>query len=185
LRIELHHNNDEAGLVKRCREQDAEAQKTLYMAYADRMMMLCLRYIPNREDAKETMMDGFLNFYRNIGAFEYRGEGSVQAWLKKIMVNQCLMLLRKKRPVWVEHQENESDPYGVQHDDTYWRMSVKEIMNMIHALPDGCRTIFNLYVFEGLGHTEIAMLLDISESTSKSQLHRARTLLKEKILQTC
>ena len=184
MQAELIHSTDEAILVKRCKENDAAAQKMLYAKYAERMMILCLRYITNSEDAREVLMDGFLSFFKNIGGFTWRGEGSTSAWLKKIVVNQCLMFLRRRQPLFLSHNEMEQEEQIGYPENVHDYINAKEIMSMIQSLPGGCRTIFNLYVFEGMNHREIGELLDISESTSKSQLHRARALLKESILQT-
>ena len=184
MRAELLNNMDEVRLVKCCKDNNAAAQKILYTKYAEGMMILCLRYIPDREDAKEVLMDGFLNFFKNIGGFTWQGEGSLSAWLKKIIVNQCLMHLRKRQHLFIVHDEEAHIEHKEYQENVLDYINAKEIMGMIHALPGGCRTIFNLYVFEGMNHREIGDVLDISESTSKSQLHRARALLKETILQT-
>lgn len=173
----------EAALVERCKDNVAAAQKVLYTRYAADMMLLCLRYVRRPEDAKEVLMDGFLSFFQNIGAFTYRGEGSVKAWLKKILVNKCLSHLRKRSMMFMQAGDERFDDVAAD-ENIVDHLTAKEIMQMIHALPDGYRTVFNLYVFEDMGHREIADLLGISENTSKSQLHRARALLKEKILQT-
>lgn len=149
------------------------------------MMLLCLRYIANREDAKDVLMEGFFNAFKNIEKFTWQGEGSLKAWLKKIMVNQCLMHLRKQHTTFVSTTDNiEQYEYNAQDAPVFESMDIKEIMKMIHVLPDGYRTIFNLYVFEEMNHREIAELLGISENTSKSQLHKARAILKKQILQT-
>jgi RNA polymerase sigma-70 factor, ECF subfamily len=145
------------------------------------MIILCMRYITIREDAREAMMDGFLACFRNIGRFNYQGEGSLKAWLKKIMVNECLMRLRKQTIIWEELDEVKHEGYSEYGEKVLDAINVKEIIGMVQELPDGCRTIFNLYVFENKNHREIAELLEISESTSKSQLHRARALLKERL----
>lgn len=151
--------------------------------HVESMMILCLRYIVNQEDAREVLMDGFLNFFKHIKTFTYQGEGSVKAWLKKIVVNQCLMHLRKRQPFFIQAKEFEQyDTVGTD-DDVLGHLSVKEIIKLVHSLPDGYRAVFNLYVFEGKNHREIGELLAISENTSKSQLHRARTMLREKLLQ--
>jgi RNA polymerase sigma-70 factor (ECF subfamily) len=155
----------------------------LYNQYVEPMMILCLRYIVSHEDAKEVLMDGFLNFYKNINGFTYQGEGSVKAWLKKIMVNQCLMYLRKRHPLFVTGKDSEHFKNVDNSENVLNYLNAKEIMKMIHSLPDGYRTVFNLYFFEGMNHREIGEMLNISENTSKSQLHRARAILKEKILQ--
>jgi RNA polymerase sigma-70 factor, ECF subfamily len=174
---------DEAGLVSYCKSNNAAAQKILYTRYAEDMMLLCLRYIPEQEIAREVLMDSFLSFFKNIGQFSYRGEGSVKAWLKKIVVNHCLSQLRKRSVLFVQVKEEQQELHS-NDERVLDYLNTKEIMKMIHALPDGYRMVFNLYVFEGMSHQEIAVFMGISEGTSKSQLHRARVLLKEKILQT-
>jgi RNA polymerase sigma-70 factor (ECF subfamily) len=153
------------------------------MKYAEDMMLLCLRYITNGEDAKEILMDSFLGFFKNMKSFTWYGEGSVKAWLKKIVVNNCLGHLRKKNPAFIANGEL---PHECADDSetALDALNAKQILRMIHTLPDGYRAVFNLYVFEGMNHKEIAEALNISESTSKSQLHRARAILKGKILQT-
>jgi len=180
LRINLLNRADEVQLVQRCKNNDAVAQRMIYNMYVEDMMILCLRYIRNAEDAKETLMDGFLSFFKNIERFEYRGAGSTKAWLKKIVVNQCLMRLRKAVNPETAYEENVHD---VAEDDgsIFGKLAAKDILELLQTLPDGYRTVFNLYVFEDMGHKEIGELLGISENTSKSQLHRARTMMKTKI----
>ena len=178
------NNLDEALLVKWCKEHNAPAQKILYDKYVECMMILCLRYVVNSEDAKEVLMDSFFSFYKNIDGFTYRGEGSVKAWLKKIVVNRCLMHLRKRSSLFIANKDVEQFENTDSGEGVLDYLNAKEIMNMIHSLPDGYRTVFNLYFFEGKNHKEIGEMLEISENTSKSQLHRARALLKEKILQS-
>lgn len=174
---------DEARLARLCAGGNASAQKQLFMQYSDGMLLLCLRYITNYEDAREAMMDGFLAAYSGIRSFEWRGEGSLKAWLKKVMVNRCLSRLRKRQMRFETVDMTEDTSIGGGSEDISGRLHARDIINMIQQLPDGCRTVFNLYVFEQMGHAEIGTMLDISENTSKSQLHRARALLKEKILQ--
>lgn len=156
------------------------AQKKLYDMHVGAMMILCYRYVPDREDAKEVMLDGFYNVFKNIGSFAYRGEGSFSAWMKKIMVNQCLMHLRKRKMAFADVEMIPGDI--ADNDDIINAMSVKEIITLMHSLPDGYRTVFNLYVFEGKNHREIGQLLGISESTSKTQLHKAKKMMQKKIL---
>jgi RNA polymerase sigma-70 factor (ECF subfamily) len=184
LKATLLNNLDEAGLVHYCKDNNPLAQKMLYSRYVEDMMILCIRYVPDKEDAREVLMDGFLKCFNHIGSYNYLGEGSLKAWLKKIMINQCLMHLRKRQPIFVSHNDLMLNEQQENHETAVDYLNAKEIMTMIHALPIGCRTVFNLYVFEGLSHGEIGQLLEISESTSKSQLHRARALLKGTILQT-
>lgn len=182
MQFNLSGINEEASLVKRCKNNDSTAQHALYNAYVEDMMILCLRYIPRQEDAKEVLMDAFLSFFRNIGTFTYRGQGSVKAWLKQIVVNQCLMHLRKRSMPLVSIDNSPLFEDQEAAEDIFGNLVAKEILKLLHELPDIYRTIFNLYVFEDMGHKEIAELLGISENTSKSQLHRARTLLKKQIL---
>ena len=182
MKAEILNSTDEAYLVKRCKDNNPSAQKALYNKYVAGMMIVCLRYIVNQEEAKEVMMDGFYSFFKSISGFMYMGDGSVKAWLKKIMINQCLMHLRKRQPffITVENIEQFEDKWV--DANVAGEMNTKEILKMVHALPDGYRIVFNLYVFEDKNHREIADILGISENTSKSQLHRARIILKKKIL---
>lgn len=166
----------EKELVKRCRRSEPAAQKALYDAYCNDMMLLCLRYIPGPEDAREVLMDGFYNCFKSIGGFEYRGAGSLKAWIKQIMVNQCLMHLRRQS---APAQEELPDDDSVRVDNTMIEeLSAKEIMKLIQQLPPGYRTVFNLYFFENCTHKEISGMLGISENTSKSQLIKAKRALQ-------
>ena len=183
MKEEVLNSADEQHLVKCCQNNSPSAQKVLYNRYVESMMILCLRYIVNHEDAKEVLLDGFMNCFKHIGSFTYQGEGSVKAWLKKIVVNQCLMYLRKKQPFFIQAKEGEHYDSSGSDDDVLGSLGVKEIIKLVHSLPDGYRAVFNLYVFEGKNHREIGEMLSISENTSKSQLHRARTMLKEQLLQ--
>ncbi|MBX2905621.1 MAG: sigma-70 family RNA polymerase sigma factor [Taibaiella sp.] len=180
MRLNLSYTTDEAQLVQRCKNNEPAAQRILYDRYVEDIMILCLRYLTNTEDAKEAMMDGFLSFFKNIGGFEYRGEGSVKAWLKKITVNHCLMRLRKNVQHHSELVEGANEP-ALEDNELFGSMAAKEILELLQSLPEGYRTVFNLYVFEDMGHKEIGELLGISENTSKSQLHRARALMKTKL----
>ena len=185
MKIELLNTANEEVLVRYCASNDPAAQKMLYNKYVEPMMIVCLRYVVNQEEAKEVLMDSFFNCFKHIGTFSYRGEGSLKAWLKKIVVNQCLMHLRKNRLFIVSNKEVEHFEVADNVENALDAMSAKEILGWVQELPDGYRTVFNLYVFEGKSHKEIAVLLNINENTSKSQFHRAKALLKERILQVC
>lgn len=175
------HTEDEEQLVRSCREGHAPAQRQLYEQYVEPLMVQCLRYVPLPQEAQEVLMDGFVQAFRHIGNFEYRGPGSLKAWLKKIMVNQCLMHLRKKKQRLVDAEQVEAHVAMAYEDPLLERLSAKELVLLIQELPDGYRLVFNLYVFEEMGHKEIAALLGISENTSKSQLHKARQQLRQKL----
>lgn len=173
--------SEEIELVQDCRKGDRHAQRRLYDMFAEAMMILCYRYIPDRTTAKDVLMEGFVDVFKNIERFTPQGEGSLRAWVKRIMINRCLMQLRKRRGIFVELEEDVNDVVSID-DGITEKLSVKEIMTLIHALPDGYRTVFNLYVFEDKSHKEIAEFLGISENTSKSQLFKAKALLQKKIL---
>lgn len=175
------HIADEASLAAHCRQGDRIAQRQLFDAYADYMMVVCTRYITNREDAREVMLDGFVNTYKNMDKFTWQGPGSLKAWMRKIVVNQCLMFLRKKnRMPAVDHEIDYTNEPQID-SNAIERLTMKELMEHIHRLPDGYRTVFNLSVFEQMGHKEIGVALGISENTSKSQLHKAKALLQKNI----
>ncbi|MBX2905668.1 MAG: sigma-70 family RNA polymerase sigma factor [Taibaiella sp.] len=178
------HSTDEGTLARLSAAGNGNAQRELFLRFNDSMLILCMRYVANREDAREAMMDGFLAAFKNMTRFEWRGPGSLKAWLSRVMVNQCLSRLRTRK-LSFEYSELPVEQYDRGGgDEIVAKMNAKEILAMIHTLPDGCKTVFNLYVFEEMGHAEIGEVLGISENTSKSQLHRARTLLKEKIVKT-
>ena len=163
--------------IEGCKKQDRISQKYLFDTYSDGMLMVCLRYVKHLADAEELMLNGFFSFYKTIDRFVYSHEGSIAGWLKKIMVNECLMFLRRKGALkMVEEKEaaavsTDSDPLS--------RMSANEIFRLVMTLPAGYRTVFNLYAIEGYDHKEIAAMLGIAEGTSKSQLNKARLSLQQ------
>ncbi len=156
--------------------------KTVYSTYIRYLAAICSRYIVNNEDVKDVLQDSFLKIFSGIASFEYRGRGSLKGWITKITVNETLKFLQKNnRFEFVEISEQEHDKPDEEPDVDALPSSV--LFNLIRELPDGYRTIFNLYVIENKSHKEIAKLLDIKESTSASQLHRAKSLLATKIRQ--
>lgn len=183
--LQEHIPTDEPALIERCKKGDALAQKRVYEHNVNSMMIICLRYIKNRQDALEVLMDAFCNAFKTIGTFQYLSPGSLQAWLRKIAVNQCLMFLRKKNIDFRELDEQVENRLTIAPaEHVVDHMSAKEIIQLIEDLPTGYRTVFNLYVFEDMAHKDIAVMLNISESTSKSQLYKARMLLQKQIIQS-
>jgi RNA polymerase sigma-70 factor (ECF subfamily) len=169
-------------LVREVKNGSAAAQKCLFDQLAPRMLALCRRYVKSTEDAEELMLDGFCKFFRHMASYGYRGDGSLFAWLKRIMINECLMFLRKKNLfVMVADGLAEELPFE---EDALGNLSADEIYELILQLPAGYRTVFNLHAIEGMEHKEIAATLGISEGTSKSQLSKARTLLQKMLLKT-
>ena len=167
-------------LVIEAQAGSVAAQKNLFEAFADRMHMLCRRYVKNKEDAEEILLDGFYKFFKNLPSLHYQGELPLQSWLKKIIINECLMFLRKRNAF---NMVSETAALEISLDEVALNnLSVSEIFNLVIQLPVGYRTVFNLHVIEGMGHKEIADLMGINESTSRSQLSKAKTLLQKKIL---
>src|ERR1700712_4804144 len=159
---------DVSKLIKEAKHGIAASQKCLFDQFGDKLMLICCRYLKRKEDAEEALLDGFYKFFKNIGSFNYYNEAQLYAWLKKIMINECLMMLRKKNVFTIVTEDAAED---VKFEETALNnLSAKEIFELIIELPVGYRTIFNLHVIEGMNHKEIAALTGISEGTSKSQL---------------
>jgi len=178
----LHQQMDQQQLIRECRLGSMAAQKCLFDHYAPAMVMICARYVKNEQDAEEVMLDGFFKFFKNISKFQYHGDAATYSWLRKIMVNECLMFLRKSNAFIITAEISIVDTATLQHN-VLDKLDAEEIYRMIVQLPVGYRTVFNLFVIEGLGHKEIAGLLDITEGTSKSQLAKARALLQKMLIQ--
>lgn len=166
-------------IIKGCLEGKAEAQKKLYERYAPKLWPVCLRYAKNQMSAEDIMQEGFIRIYKYLEY--YKGEGSFEGWLRRTMVNTAINYYKKNLK---NNDERDIDTvYNLSnHDvDAVSKMTADEILSVIQKLPDGYRTIFNLFIIEGMPHKEIAEKLGISENTSKSQLSRARVILQEKI----
>ena len=143
------------------------------------MFAVCLRYMGDRDSAADILQDGFVTLFTKLDS--YSGEGSFEGWARKIFVNTALMSLRKKDVL--RQSEDVDAAWSISSDDPtpIQTIGYQELCKMIAALPPGFRTVFNMYVVEGFSHKEIAEALEISETTSRSQLQRARTLLQNKI----
>lgn len=174
--------DNEQQLIALVRKGEPTALRTVYSAYIRYLTAVCCRYIGNNEDVRDVLQDSFLKIFSEIASFEYRGKGSLKAWLTKITVNESLKFLqRSQRIKFVEiseqiHELSEPEP-------DIDSLPAQTLFELIRSLPDGYRTIFNLYVIENRSHKEIAALLNIKESTSASQLHRAKSLLASRIKQ--
>ena len=177
----INIGNDEQRLVKRLQRGDKSAARELYARYADRLAGICSRYITNEEDLKDVFQNALVNIFSHIGDFKYRGEGSLQAWAAKVVVNESLMFLKKKKRY--EEFPSDYEVPDVTDEDLFSRNDISPdvIQQMLSRLPIGYRTVLNLYVLEGKSHQEIARLLGIKENSSASQLHNARKMLTEMI----
>lgn len=159
---------------------DPDAMELIYTTYIRYLTAVCSRYILNPEDVKDILQESFIKIFSSIDSFSYRGQGSLKGWLTKIVVNDSLKFLSQtKRIDFTELSEAESNI--ADEEPSMDNVPSSVIFHLIRELPDGYRTIFNLYVVEGKSHKEIASMLNIKESTSASQLHRAKTLLASKI----
>lgn len=165
----------EIELAEGCKRGENRARRALYESYSGAMFGLCLRYAGNREDAEDCLQDGFLRLFEVIGKFQYRGPGSLDAWVKRVFTNLCLDRINKKKRSAEEDVENVPDVPDDDGDDSgLLDLPAEKIVELMGLLPEGFRTVLNLYLVEGWSHREIAAKLGISESTSASQYLRAK-----------
>lgn len=165
-------------LIESCKSNNREAQYKLYSLLSGKMFAVCLRYAKNREAAEDLLQEGFVKVFINIDKF--RGDGSFEGWVRRIIVNTAVEHYRKSTkmyPMVNVDDINKDIPWA----DTGDELELEDLMKMIDKLSHGYKTIFNLYVVEGYSHKEIGEMLEISEGTSKSQLARARYLLMDMV----
>lgn len=173
-------SNSTNELVEGCRRNDRQSQQQLYELYCDAMFNTAVRMLGNAAEAEDVLQEAFLAAFRGIEMFE--GKSTFGAWLKRIVINKCVDHLKKNRLQLVEMETYDtatevSDDW----DEKEGKVSVQEIHQELKGLPDKCRAVFNLYMLEGYDHEEIGEIMNISKSTSKSQLHRARQLLRDRL----
>ena len=182
----LYSGNDpEATLLEQIRHGDKKAMKEFYCHYSGYLNAVCSRYIACDEDVRDVLQESFIKIFSSIDKFCYKGDGSLKAWMSKIAVNESLTLLNKKEKLAIVQYESDIPDTIDDNDDDEGPdtgdIPVRAIQAMIRKLPTGYRTVFNLYVFEGKSHKEIAEMLNLKESSSASQLHRAKALLAKMI----
>lgn len=168
---------DENALVKACQKGDYKAQRLVYERFSAKMLGVCYRYVHDDVEAEEIMVEGFVKVFEKIDMF--KSEGSFEGWIRRIMVNEALMYLRSNKKALLD-SSLDTLLYEPESTESVNSLEVDDILNMIALLPIGYRTVFNLYAIEGYSHAEIAQQLGITESTSKSQLSRARSILQAK-----
>jgi RNA polymerase sigma factor (sigma-70 family) len=171
-------NNIHSVWVQNALKGDSKAQSQLYQQYSKAMFHICTRMTGNRAQAEDILQDAFIIAFKNL----HQLKEAVQfgGWLRRIVVNECIRFSRKtvRLQEWEDHFEEIADD----HSEAWWKtVDLDMVHQQIKALPDGCREVFNLYALEDLSHKEIATQLGCSESTSKSQYHRAKQLLRERI----
>ncbi len=164
-------------LVEGCLQRDRRCQQGIYNLLAPSMMVVCLRYTRSREEAEEVLQDGFVSMFRNIDQF--KNIGSFEGWLRRIVVNCALQKYRSKKSRFTTIHLKDDLNYFPSTISSPDRLDEKEMVRLIQRLPPAFRMVFNLYVFEGYKHREIAEILGINEGTSKSNLFDARTILKK------
>ncbi len=163
-------------LIKQCANNDRKAQKEIYQLFAGKLFSICLKYSRNKQEAQDNFQDGFIVIFDKIGQFNFKG--SFEGWLKRVMVNTVLLKYRQKNVLNIV-TEDIPDEVIVDVDDD--EISLDFLLNLINELPDRYRMVFNLYALDGYSHKEISQMLLIAEGTSKSNLARARAILKQKI----
>lgn len=171
-----NHICSETDLIAGCLEGNRKMQEMLYNRFAPKMYAVCLRYSSNADDAQDLLQDGFIKIFKNLD--KYRGDGSFEGWVRRIFVNTSIEHFRKKIKI-----NTVADSSEIQVEDKEWNafesLAEKDIINIIQELSPGYRQVFNMYVIEGYSHKEIGDILGISEGTSKSQLARAKSILKK------
>jgi len=165
----------ESQLIAALKRGESRAHKVVYERFAGKMLAVCARYCANRSDAEEVMLDGFMRVFEKVDQF--REDGSFEGWIRRIMVTESLMFLRKTKQ-WRQEIPIDDTTVEPNYDWADTAVNENDLLRIVNQLPDGYRTIFNLYAIEGYAHAEIAEMLGISEGTSKSQLSRARMILQ-------
>jgi RNA polymerase sigma-70 factor (ECF subfamily) len=167
---------DDLKLVEESVKGNSIAQKKLFEKFAPKMMFVCLRYCKEQNDAEDALQEAFIKVFSNLE--KYKNDGSFEGWIRKIMVNSCLDLLRKAKKL--QNQASLDDVDFKIHDNSLAsdNLEAEDLYKIIQKLPKGYQVVFNLFAIEGYSHKEIAELLNISEDTSKSQYFRARTFLR-------
>ena len=163
-------------LIHNCKKEDIKAQEQLYRLYANKLFAVCLKYSNSYQQAEDNLQDGFMTIFEKIQ--QYQDKGSFEGWMKRIMINVTLQKYRKQRVFEIVNEDLLKEP-ELEIDEELF--SVDFLLKIIQELPDRYRQVFNLYALDGYSHKEIGEMLQISTGTSKSNLARARIILKEKI----
>ena len=166
-------------LIESCIKGDRASQKAIYDRLAPRMLPLCMRYVGDRSLAEDVLQDGFITLFSKLK--DYKGDGSFEGWARRIFVTTALMSLRKKDALKMSYELDVVRGMKAETVSQTQNLGYKELMELVMSLPPGFRTVFNLYSIEGYSHKEIGEMLGINETTSRTQLSRARIWLQNKI----
>lgn len=165
-------------LIERCKKNDAQAQSQLYKLYASKLFSICLKYSRNYAEAEDNLQDAYITIFKKI--VQFKSQGSLEGWMKRITINTALQRYRSAG-VFDIINEDQIEDVSIEVDDD--NISIDFLLNIIQELPDRYRLVFNLYALDDYSHKEIANMLEISTGTSKSNLARARLILKDKVEQ--
>lgn len=164
-------------LIQKCKQNNTKAQSELYKLYSSKLFALCLKYCRSRSEAEDNLQDSFVTIFKKIS--QYKHKGSFEGWLKRITINTALQRYRNKGIYEIINEEHiEDTSIDIDNDE----VSIDFLLTIIQKLPDRYRMVFNLYALDGYSHKEIAAMLDITTGTTKSNLARARMILKDKII---
>lgn len=167
----------EEAILQGCLQNKPVAQKALYEKYSAKMLAVCYRYAHNREDAEDMLQEGFIKVFMQIHSFE--GRGALEGWIRRIMVHTCINVLKKNKKFNDSVDIAQATGLQLGADSIPSIIQAKQVVDCIRMLPIGYRTVLNLYAIEGFSHREIGVLLDIEESTSRSQYTRAKAMLED------
>ena len=179
MRFQIYRAREDE-LIEGCKKQDGPAQEALFQRFSGKMYAVCCRYVKSKMEAEDVLVMAFSKIFDRIG--QYKGDGSFEGWIRKVIVNESLSYLRKNKNMYLETdiEAAEREPDYSQLES---QLEAEDLLKMINALPTGYRIVFNMYAIDGYSHKEIANHLGISENTSKSQLSRARALLQRNCLE--
>ena len=170
---------DEESLIAECIKGNQMAQKALFDSFSPKFFALCLRYMNSSYDAEDVLQEGMVKIFTKLP--EYKGKGSFEGWMRRIIVNTCLDQIRKNQKLKLDVSIDKEEYKLSMNANILENMSANELIEEIKKMPPGYRVVFNMFAIEGYSHQEIAEKLGVKESTSKSQYLRARAYLKERI----
>lgn len=170
---------DDLTLVNECAKGNSKAQRALFDKFAPKMMAVCQRYLRNTQEAEDVLQDGFVKVFQKI--VDFKMEGSLEGWIRRIVVNTALDSIRKNKKLLDDVQVEEVQYKVSFTDHQFDGMDLAQLMKLIDGMPDGYRVVFNMFAIEGYSHKEIADTLGVTENTSKSQYSRARAFLRTQL----
>ncbi|HPH22499.1 MAG TPA: sigma-70 family RNA polymerase sigma factor [Chitinophagaceae bacterium] len=170
----------EQSLIAGCLEKDAAAQRELYNRFSPKMLSVCYRFAHNREDAEDMLQEGFIKVFTQIHTFQ--NKGVFEGWIRRIIVHTCINFLKKHKKFSDTVELDYANTIYVKEESLPSLMQAKQVVESIRLLPIGYRTVLNLYAIEGYSHKEIGEMLDIQESTSRSQFTRAKVMLEQVLI---